>query len=445
MEKQAVDVNVNSRATSGDQHATSRDLFAGSCDARRVDVVIIGGGLIGLSLSLLLKTQGLSVILLESKPFQEDKATPIDARNIALSSASVAILKAMGVWAALTPHACPIESIHVSNQGRFGSTVLNRPESHPLGYVIELAVLQRILLEAVPKDVIWAPAEACVIPSIAREPLDFASRHGQEIPRSARDDMGGVIVNYQGQTVTIDAKVIVAADGANSKVREHLKIIPNVKDFHQTAIVANIALTRAHDHQAYERFTREGPLALLPLTDKRMAMVWAMENAAIDNVMALDDKAFLLKLKRASGHRLGNVSAIGSRQVFPLKQTVMSETVFDNIVFIGNAAQSLHPIAGQGFNLGLRDVATLMECLSEKGVNPAALKAYQGLRKPDTALITRFTDNLISLFTSDFPGVQWASGLGLSLMDNSASLQKMLARMASGYAGNVPYLARREV
>lgn len=385
---------------------------------QELDILIIGGGLTGATLMLALQGMGFSTLLVEAKPFSDKINTDFDARSLALSPASQRILSMLGLWERLKEHATPIHMIHVSDQHRFGASRLNGSRDNPLGYVLEMQHINQALNQLLDKQQLMAPASL--------EGLDMNHHEA--------------LIKTPSGMLTIKAKLIVAADGAESTVRKLLGLGAKTKEYKQQAIVANIGLNQAHENKAYERFTAEGPLALLPMQEQRMSLVWAMSAQKAAELMALDERAFLAQLQRAFGYRLGRLAQVGVRHTYSLKQRFMPEQAKWPVVFVGNAAHTLHPVAGQGFNLGLRDVATLAQCIVAEGLNEAMLDKYLQMRAADQQLIMGFTDALIQLFTSNIPGVGLARDLGLIAFDNSLFLKKCLARYAQGFSGVLPDL-----
>ena len=385
---------------------------------REVDILIIGGGLIGATLMLALQGLGFSALLVERKPFSDKINPDFDARSLALSPASTRILSMLGVWDLLKPHATAINNIHVSDQFRFGVSRLNAKEDGPLGHVLEIHYINQAVQQLLPQEKLLAPATL--------KELDLAHQRA--------------IVTTESGSVSIKAQLIVAADGAESTVRELCQLTTEVKDYQQHAIVANIGLTKSHENRAYERFTAQGPLALLPVQEHRMALVWAMAPQKAKTLMTASDTEFLRELQSAFGYRLGRLVKVGKRFTYPLKQVLMPQQVKWPVVFVGNAAHTLHPVAGQGFNLGLRDVAALAQCIAHYGLNKDMLDHYMQLRSTDQRIITSFSNGLISLFTSRFPGVGLARNLGLIALDNSTTLKNWFARYAQGFSGVIPDL-----
>ncbi|MDI9818972.1 MULTISPECIES: FAD-dependent monooxygenase [unclassified Legionella] len=385
---------------------------------RQVDILIIGGGLTGASLMLALADKGYSSLLVDANCLSDKISTDFDARTLALSPASVRILQMLGIWPLLIEDATPIDAIHVSEQAHFGATHLSGEPEQPLGYVVEMQHINHALYQLLPKESIIAPAQLTT--------LDKAQ--------------GLATIKNQAGLLRVQAKLIVAADGTDSAVRQYSGLPVKIKAYGQDAIVANIALARPHRQQAYERFTVSGPLAMLPMTQQRASLVWALEPERAQQLMAFDEKAFLAALQKTFGYRMGRLVRVGQRVVFPLRQVIMSKHTAWPLVFVGNAAHTLHPVAGQGFNLGLRDVAALAQCIVQGGLNESMLAHYQTMRQHDQAAITKLTDGLIKIFTSRMPGMALARNLGLVAMDNFSFLSKNLSYYARGFAGISPDL-----
>lgn len=385
---------------------------------RQVDILIIGGGLTGATLMLALTDLGYSVLLVEAKPFSNRVQPDFDARTLALAPASVSILQMLKIWPLFERDATPIQTIHVSERGCFGSANLHGDEQHSLGYVVEMQHINSALHTLLDEEKILAPAELTGLDSV---------------------NGTATIQNAVGE-LNVHARLIVAADGADSSVRRLCGLPTKIKDYGQSAIVANIGLARSHQNHAYERFTASGPLALLPMTGLRSSLVWALPPSEAEQLMINSEHDFLKALQQAFGYRLGRFVKVGQRVLYPLRQVVMSDAVSGAVVFVGNAAHTLHPVAGQGFNLGLRDVATLAQCIAQEGLDSKMLQIYQQARRYDQAAITRFTDGLIELFTSRVPGLAMMRGAGLIALDNVAVLKNLLARHARGFAGVIPDL-----
>lgn len=367
---------------------------------------------------LALQGLGYTSLLVEAKPFSDKTTADFDARSLALSPASQRILNTLGLWDILKNHASPIAHIHVSDQSRFGVSRLCGTQANPLGYVVEMQYIHHALNQLLDQQHILAPAQ-----------------------------LSAIDLKNQLATVTtptgeweIQAQLIVAADGADSPVRTFTGQKAEIKNYHQHAIVANIGLMKPHEQRAFERFTAHGPLALLPMQGNKMSLVWALPPADAERLMNCSEAEFLKELQLAFGYRLGRLVKVGRRANYPLKQVLTQQQNLWPVVFVGNAAHTLHPVAGQGFNLGLRDVATLAQCIAQRGLSESMLEHYLSLRRHDQQIITRFTDGLIDLFTSRLPGIAWLRNLGLLAFDNSPALKNLLARYARGFGGVTPDL-----
>ncbi|MBL7481489.1 2-octaprenyl-6-methoxyphenyl hydroxylase [Legionella bononiensis] len=385
---------------------------------KQTDILIVGGGLTGATLMLALRGLGYRTLLVESKPFSDKVNRDFDARSIALSPASKRVLSMLGVWDILKEYATPITMIHVSDQYRFGVSRLQGEEANPLGYVVEIPYINLALHQLLAKNQILAPATV--------NGLDLANKTATVLTQSGE--------------ISIEAQLIVAADGADSIIRKLCALKVQSKSYEQNAIVANIGLIKPHNFKAYERFTAHGPLALLPMQTNKMSLVWAMPPEKAKEFMELSDGSFIKELQQAFGYRLGRFVQVGKRFTYPLKQVLMPEQTKWPVVFVGNAAHTLHPVAGQGFNLGIRDVATLAQCIAKNGLNADMLDEYLQLRHHDQQVITRCTDGLIQLFTSRLPGVGLARNIGLIALDNIPALKNVLARYARGFGGVIPDL-----
>jgi 2-octaprenyl-6-methoxyphenol hydroxylase len=257
-------------------------------------------------------------------------------------------------------------------------------------------------------------------------------------------------VSLSSETLPIAARLVIAADGARSIVREAAGIGASIREYKQTAIIANVASQKFHNHVAYERFTAEGPLAMLPLTDARVGVVWILAPNAAAQVLELGDSEFIARLQEAFGLRLGRFTQVGKRSSYPLALTQADAHIADRLAIIGNAAQGLHPIAGQGFNLGLRDAACLAEVLADArhastAVDPGGkevLQRYATWRGEDRKGIINFTDGLVRLFSQGIGPIKAARDVGMLLFDLSPQAKDYLAQLSLGAAGRIPRLAR---
>ena len=401
------------------------------------DLAIVGGGLVGVSLALSLAEQGLRIVLIEAAAYQTEQPPSYDDRAIALSFGSRRIFEGMGLWQALASYATPIERIHVSDQGHFGVTRMDCREEHvdALGYVITARELGFTLLQQL-QQVAQANSNLTIISPATLTELKLGQDHAT------------LIIDRQGESTALTTNLVVAADGGNSPIRQQLGIEINDRDYQQTAIIANISTARPHQHVAYERFTNHGPLALLPMADDRCSLVWTRPPQDAERLLALSDAEFLEALQPCFGHRLGRFTKVGQRAAYPLHLIRAKEQVRERLALIGNAAHTLHPIAGQGFNLGLRDVAALAQCLADaqhQGEDigqQSVLQGYALWRERDHSQVIGFTNTLVNTFSNRFPPLALARNLGLLATDIIPAVKHTLARHAMGLSGKLPRLAR---
>jgi 2-octaprenyl-6-methoxyphenol hydroxylase len=396
------------------------------------DILICGGGLVGASLALALSQLDFDVALAEAVPFGTAEQPSFDERTTAISNGTQRIFNALGVWPLIERSATPIKRIHVSDKGRFGFSRINAQEQGlpQLGYVVVNRIMGQALWRRLGEEKIQLYAPARVT--------------------SVRLDGDYQLVNLDTQTQPINSRLVVAADGARSAVREAAGIGSSSQDYNQVAIIANVAAQKFHNHVAYERFTPEGPLALLPLTDARVGVVWVLAPDVAAQVLQLSEVDFIARLQSAFGLRLGRFTQVGTRASYPLALTQADTHVAERLAIIGNAAQGLHPIAGQGFNLGLRDAACLAEVLADAraegaSVDPgsnATLQRYASWRGEDRKGIVKFTDGLVRLFANGVGPIKTARDLGMLLFDLSPQAKDYLAQLSLGAAGRIPRLAR---
>jgi len=397
------------------------------------DVIIIGGGMVGASLACALSGQGLRLALVEAVEVETRSEAGYDDRAIALAYGTRRIFSGLQLWDSLEAVASPIHQIHISDRGHFGMMRMDRSEEGlpALGYVVPARVIGQVLAKAVAKIQeldIFCPATVTAV----------KRAHG------AVD----VDISREGITTTLSARLIVAADGADSPVREQFGIESVATDYRQTAIVTNITPQLAHNNIAYERFTESGPLALLPMTEQRCAVVWTVASDQAESVMALDEADFLAEFQSRFGYRLGRLERVGRRQAWPLRLVRAKESVRERLALMGNAAHTLHPIAGQGFNLGARDVAVLAEVLVDAvnaGEDPGSLDVlnrYGNWRHRDHRNVTVFTDGLARIFTLPLPALGVARSTAMLAFDLLPPAKRLLTRTTMGRSGRTPRLAR---
>ena len=397
------------------------------------DILIIGGGLVGASLAVALGQAGLNVTVVEACPFSADQQSNYDERSIALAQGSQCIFSALGLWQSLQDEVCPIHTIHVSDRGHFGFTRLRREQQGvpALGYVATARVLGKTLLDQLDRlqnVQTLAPAQL----------IDFQVLADGVSTRLMLED----------KTLECSARLLVAADGAQSSVRDQLGIHSTRRDYGQTAVIANVTTERGHENVAYERFTDSGPMALLPVSGQRCALVWTVRSDQSDDIMGLDEAQFLSRLQERFGYRLGRFVKVGQRHAYPLQLLQSRESIRPRMALIGNAVHTLHPVAGQGFNLGLRDVAALAEVVMDarrKGLDigdSAVLARYADWRQADQRRVVAFTDGMVRLFGQSLPPVAWLRNAGMLALDICPPAKRWFGRLTMGRVGRLPRLAR---
>jgi 2-octaprenyl-6-methoxyphenol hydroxylase len=397
------------------------------------DIAIVGGGMVGASLAVALDGLNVRIALIESVPHDSAAQPSFDERTTALSNGSKRILETLGVWPTMAADATPIAKIHVSDQGRFGFARIDAAEQNlrALGYVVPNRSLGAALWSSL------ATASAMRVYCPAKVLRVSADPHAVALD-----------VSENGTESRIEARLVVAADGAQSVVRAAFGVAADTRDYEQTAIITTVLPQRFHDYVAYERFTDSGPLALLPLADGRCTLVLTLKPEVAEAAMSWTDAEFLAEVQRRFGFRLGKFLQVGRRVPYPLWLSRSARTSAERCVIVGNAAQSLHPVAGMGFNLGLRDVASLAELIADHRRDvpvdlgsAALLSEYDAWRAADRGGIIAFTDGLVRLFSSPLGVVQRLRNLGLLAFDVLPPAKAALSRLSTG-TGRVPKLAR---
>ncbi|OGV26428.1 MAG: hypothetical protein A3F18_03680 [Legionellales bacterium RIFCSPHIGHO2_12_FULL_37_14] len=373
------------------------------------DILIIGAGIIGNLLCFALKDTNYKIILCDKTNFANSHRE--DNRAIALNRASMQILSTLKLWPMLAKKATPIHEIQVFKQQAFGATRLLGEKNNPLGTVIPMRDLQA---------------------SIDTKPCNIMHA---ELVHYASKTKTATLKGLQ-KSFTVKTKLIVGSDGTNSNLSKFVNLIREKYTYQQTALTTTITLKRPHKFTAIELFTQEGPLALLPLGKKAVSLVWCMRHAKAEKLLNKDQAYILQALQTAIGYRLGRIVSAYPLQCYPLSQFFMPHVVQDEIVFIGNAAQTLHPVAAQGLNLGIRDVAMLAQTIIQNGLNPKSLALYQDLRTKDRQIIRQATHFLAEFFTTT-SFLQPVSSLVLSCLDQSTLLKALLVQYASGF-GSYP-------
>jgi 2-octaprenyl-6-methoxyphenol hydroxylase len=401
------------------------------------DVVIVGGGMVGASLALALIHTPLRILVIEAFAPESGQQPSFDERTSALGNGSRQVFEALGLWDRLLPDAAPIRRIHVSDAGHFGFARLDAAEfgQAAIGYVVPNRVIGRELWGALRR----AARIDVRMPARVTRVLSTADAASVEFT----DDRGAQRVS---------ARLVVAADGAQSLVRAAAGIEATRDDYDQTAIIASLRTDRADDGTAYERFTSAGPMALLPLKlplpGHWRALVWAARPDDAAALLALDEASFLARWQDAFGWRAGRAVQLGRRVAYPLALVRAGAGIAPRAVLLGNASQSLHPVAGQGFNLGLRDAAGLAELLAgaaraggDVGA-PALLARYAAAREADREGVVRLTDGLVRGFSDARAGRATLRNLGLLAFDLLPPAKRALSRVSFGFGSASPRLTR---
>ncbi len=398
------------------------------------DVVVVGGGLVGASFACALSARSaanpLRILVTESVASLH-ASTSFDARSTALSYGSRAIYERLGLWEELGPLTTPIKNIHVSDRGHFGAVRIDHADMgvEALGYVAENQHLGVVLNAALDR----APGIDFLCPATIEELQPIAE---------------GMRLRVQpdwGDSIAISAALVVLADGGKSILSERLGISSSVSQYGQKAIIANIAFEESHDHVAFERFTDNGPLAVLPLATQQVghrgALIWTVAESEADEILALPEPLFLQKLQERFGYRLGHIYKVGMRVAYPLSLSVAREQIRPGLVLLGNVAHTLHPVAGQGLNLALRDAEVLANLLATahgEGQPLGAMAVLQGYveaQRRDQDATIDFSDYMTRLFSSGNPALIWARKFGLFSIDLLPVLKKTFARQAMGLSG----------
>jgi len=395
------------------------------------DVIIVGGGMTGASLALLLKPaieQGLKVALVEAHAAsaQQVSQPSFDDRTTALSLGTQRIFSKIGVWPNMAGQACAIKHIQVSQQKQLGRIRLHAEDSQveAMGYVLENRIMGQQLMSAmlkIPQLTLFTPAQVT----------------------SYKVDAKGaqLTILQQDETIELQGDLVVLADGANSEGCRQLGINQRRHDYEQNALVCNVSFDLPHDNWAFERFTMQGPMALLPMTANRFALVWCMGKEQSQQYLDMNDDAFKQALQQAVGHKLGRVNRSGERSSYPLSLVVAQEQIRRHVVVLGNAAHAMHPVAGQGFNLALRDTQALAKQISEYWSDHSigsldVLNRYLSNQMKDQKITIGLSDGLPKAFTQSGTGWSLLRAMGMSVMDVTPVAKKLFTRQAMGLVGS---------
>ncbi|MGF2881480.1 2-octaprenyl-6-methoxyphenyl hydroxylase [Acinetobacter johnsonii] len=396
------------------------------------EVIIVGGGMVGLSLALMLAKKNIAVKLLEAikyPNYDDVNLAPyhssFDARNSALSRRTVQIYQELGLWSTLQEHATPILEVNITEQGSFGKARLKAEQEkvESFGQVIENAWLGRVLLTEVQKQLFI-------------ELID-----GVQVTKLIQDaDMAYIEASRGEEQLTLQAKIVIAADGRDSFCRRALGIGASEHDYDQVAIVTTVQTSKPHNHVGFERFSNLGPLALLPLPGEyRRSVVWPVKKGTESEWLGDEnDQHFLDALQDTYGDRAGKFQKTGKRFSFPLSQVLAEKQAVGRVVLMGNAAHTIHPVAGQGFNLCMRDAHVLVRYLTEQIAQNAdlgdaeMLQAYETSRLTDQQRVIKFCDSVVRGFSNSNPILKFIRNTGLVAFDTIPGIKPLVANYAMG-------------
>ena len=398
------------------------------------DLVIVGGGMVGASLALALADSGLRIAVIESVAQNQESQPSYDDRGLALSLSSQRIFNAIGVWPKLAAVANPIKKVHVSDKGHFGKVRMDSAslQLEALGYVVIARELGSVLLSSLNEY----------------ENIDFIC------PAKLIEFANGVkevslCIESEGKRSELSCRLLVAADGTHSSLRAQLGIQASEIDYQQTAIVSNVTLEFSHENTAFERFTEEGPLAVLPLAEKRAVVVQTVAAADAEYFLDMNDDRYLAEILDRFGRRLGDLQRSGKRQAYSIVQVQADQQVAGRAVLLGNAAHTIHPNGAQGFNLCLRDVAGLAEQIQqarESGMDigsQAVLDAYYFSRKPDQETVSRLTHSMSTWFYNRNLPKTILRNTAMTALDIFAPAKTQLMRRGMGLSGRQPAVVRQ--
>ncbi len=400
------------------------------------DLVIVGGGMVGTSLALALADSGLRIAVIESVARDQHSQPSYDDRGIALSLSSQRIFDAIGVWPKLAEVANPIKKVHVSDKGHFGKVRMDAASLRldALGYVVIARELGSVLLSSLDKFEnidLMCPAKL----------LEFANTN-KEVSLS---------IESEGEHSDLSCRLLIAADGTHSGLRAQLGIQASEIDYQQTAIVSNVTAELSHENTAFERFTEQGPLAVLPLAEKRAVVVQTVAAADAEYFLGLNDESYLEEIINRFGRRLGTLQRTGKRRAYSIVQVQADQQIAERAVLLGNAAHTIHPNGAQGFNLCLRDVAGLAEhikqaCESEMDIgSQVVLDAYLSSRKADQDKVSRLTHSMSNWFYNRSLAKTILRNTAMTALDIFAPAKTHLIRRGMGLSGRQPAAVRQSL
>ncbi len=408
-------------------------------DNNNFDIVIAGGGLAGclmaLSLAKLTKTNGeLLQIAIVEKHGETDKHShqlTFDERVLALSHGTASYFADLGVWQNLSANANPIETIHISDRGYYGKARVYAKDHQvdALGYVAPMKCIGLAIQESL----------ALIQNSQSNNIHWFAPAQIEQLVWQKEQVTIQLSSNQLSSKVNLSAKLLLACDGAQSVCRKFANIHTTSKAYKQSAVIANVTMAQAHQNIAYERFTEFGPIALLPLNDNMCSLVWTVAPEQAEQLTGISDEEFIFKLNQAFGFWQGGVNRVSQRFIYPLNLVQADENFYHRMALVGNASHTIHPIAGQGFNLGVRDVSQLAALIAEqlaqnKDIGSfAMLNHYGELRRDDQKQIINLTDSLVTLFSNTLPPLVAGRNIALKVLNYCQPIKQAFVKKTMGY------------
>ena len=403
-------------------------------DGQHFDIIIVGGGLAGNCLGLALANSGLQIAIVESSARSEQLHSAIGDRALALAAGTVRTLESLGIWQGIREKATAITDIHVSDRGHFGKARLSARKENvdALGYVIIARDIESHVAQLVDNTEITQLCQTRLV-GLASDTLAV-----------------NVSLKHRDESLCLSAKLLVGADGGNSSVRNLLDIPQEITEYGQTALVTTVKTALPNKNVAYERFTESGPLALLPVGKNQCAVVWTRNDEDAASLIAGNEQDFIDQLQDCFGYRLGKLTLTAPRRAFPVSLIRAGQMHAGRAVIIGNAVHQLHPVAGQGFNLGLRDVVQLADMILKQHAQGNDIGAAQFLdryveaRRQDHGRTIGFTDTLVRLFSNNNLALAAGRNIGLAVLDHIPAAKGILSRYAMGLAQHLPQVDNRQ-
>lgn len=397
------------------------------------DIVIVGGGMVGMAAALALSKYNINITLIEHIEVKGDSHPSYDDRTLVVNRASIRFWENLGIWKNLSESITPIKKVHVSNKGHFGSVRFDAKdyELDALAYIVEAKKIGLKLKQEIQKInniTIICPAQV----------TEFKHENSEVV----------LSYNQNNNIESLSCKLLLAADGAQSQIRKKLQLETHIKSYHRTAIICNITPEKKHNNCGYERLTNTGPTAVLPFVSNRCGFVWTVTEDRAAEILALNDEEFLKQAQKQFGYRLGKFIKVGKRSSYPLYLVTVPQQVKSRTILLGNAAHSMSPISAQGLNLAIRDIASLIDIITNALENnldvgsQQVLTQYQNTVEKDQNQTIKYTDDLMSWFKINNPIVNSFRSLGLFTLDQLPLIKFDLFTRASGFRDKTAKLLR---